>query len=203
MIIIIDYKAGNIRSIQNMLRKLGYQSQISDQASVISQASKLILPGVGSFDYGVSNLKRLGLWEVIIQKVKENTPILGICLGAQLMGKSSEEGQCSGFGFFDMYNQRFDRLKLEKHQKIPHMGWSHLELAKESLLLNDQSEDHRYYFVHSFHFVSKNIDEVVATCNYGYDFACALEKYNMFAYQFHPEKSHKYGMGVLEKFANL
>ncbi|MCT4645616.1 MAG: imidazole glycerol phosphate synthase subunit HisH [Carboxylicivirga sp.] len=203
MITIIDYKAGNIRSIQNMLRKLGYQSQISDQASVISKANKLILPGVGSFDHGVSNLQRLGLWETIIDKVKTNIPILGICLGAQLMGKHSEEGQSKGFGFFDMYNQRFDLARLESHQKVPHMGWSHLDLQNNSLLLNNQSEDHRYYFVHSYHFVSNKKDEVIANCNYGYDFPCALEKDHIFAYQFHPEKSHKYGMEVLKKFAEL
>lgn len=203
MITIIDYKAGNIRSIQNMLRKLGFQSKISDQAVEIEQAEKLILPGVGSFDHGVEHLHQLNLWQAIEKKVQNGTPLLGICLGAQLLGLSSEEGLLKGFGFFNMVNQRFDSNRLVTHEKIPHMGWSGLSLNGTSKLLPPQSVNHRYYFVHSYHFVCKNEEDIVATCNYGYEFACALEKDHIFAYQFHPEKSHRYGMEVLKNFAEL
>jgi len=201
--IIIDYKAGNIRSIQNMIRKIGYQSQISDQADVIKQADKLILPGVGAFDHGVAQLKEMGLWEVIQDKGNSGTPLLGICLGAQLMGLKSEEGHLPGLGFFNMVNKSFDKSKFEAHQKIPHMGWSTIDVKKDSRLLNLEDDHSRFYFVHSYHFYTEETSLISATCQYGYEFPCAMEHENLFALQFHPEKSHKYGMNVLKKFADL
>ncbi|MCU4175085.1 imidazole glycerol phosphate synthase subunit HisH [Carboxylicivirga sp. N1Y90] len=203
MITIIDYKAGNIRSIQNMLRKLGYQSQISDKVETIAAAEKLILPGVGSFDHGVEQLQTSNLFDTIVEKATNGTPLLGICLGAQLMGLNSEEGKQSGLGFFNMRNVKFDTNRLNLQQKVPHMGWSHINLRKNSSIINNQSEDHRYYFVHSYHFSTDDAAIVSATCNYAYEFPCGLEKGNIFALQFHPEKSHRYGMEILKKFAEL
>lgn len=186
-----------------MLRKLGYECQISDNFKIIEMADKIILPGVGSFDHGVEQLKQLGLWQLLIKKAHNKIPFLGICLGAQLMGTGSEEGDKEGLGLFDMHNIRFEINKLNKHHKIPHMGWGNIDLLKDSKIISNQTEDHRYYFVHSYHFTTNDESIISAMCRYSYNFPCALEKDNIFALQFHPEKSHKYGMDILRKFADL
>jgi len=201
MLTIIDYKAGNVRSIQNMLKKIGVKSLISDKIEDIQNADKLILPGVGSFDYGMEQLEKSGLIEILNKKVMDDkSPILGICLGVQLMTMSSEEGSKQGLGWFDASTVRFDKSKIPENYKIPHMGWAEVEYNKNSKLFSDYAEIPRFYFVHSFHLQTNIESEILATANYGYNFVAALERDNIIGTQFHPEKSHKFGMQILRNF---
>jgi glutamine amidotransferase len=204
MIVIIDYGAGNVGSIQNMLRKIGAKSIISSKKSDIENSEKLILPGVGSFDYGMSKLKEHGLDAIIKSRVNlQHIPILGICLGAQLMGNKSEEGTLDGLSLVDMEVHMFDVSKLPEVFKIPHMGWTEVELAKDSVLFKGMYPQPRFYFVHSYHFVNSEKKDILGVSNYGYQFVSAFEKENIYGVQFHPEKSHKFGMKLLENFVNL
>jgi len=204
MVTIIDYKAGNSISIKNMLKKLGYESKITDDPETINNAEKLILPGVGHFDFGMNNLKSTGLIPILNKKVLEDKiPILGICLGLQLFAKNSEEGSENGLGWFDVKSERFKSLNTESIYKIPHMGWSDVQIKQNSKLFTDMHPNPRYYFVHSYHLVSSKPEDVIVTCKYGYEFAAALENNNIVGVQFHPEKSHKYGMKLLKNFIEL
>jgi glutamine amidotransferase len=201
MLTIINYKAGNVRSIQNMLKKIGYKSVISDTIDDIEKADKLILPGVGSFDYGMEQLENSGLIEILNKKVlADKTPILGICLGVQLMTKSSQEGTKNGLGWFDAQTVKFDKSNMQNGTKVPHMSWAEVDYNKNSKLFSGFSEVPRFYFVHSYHLTANNQNEILATANYGYDFVAALERENIIGTQFHPEKSHKFGMQILHNF---
>lgn len=204
MITIIDYGAGNIKSIQNMLKKIGVESVLTKNIEAIEKATKLILPGVGHFDYGMQQLQKSGLIDVLNKKVKqEKHPLLGICLGAQMLGKTSEEGNEKGLGWIDMEVIKFNTKKLPHHLKIPHMSWNEITIEKESGLLKGLNNESRFYFVHSFFMQAKNKSDVLCTSNYGYDFVSGVQKENIYGVQFHPEKSHKFGMKLLENFANL
>jgi|TARA_R110000782_G_scaffold118028_2_gene208479 imidazole glycerol-phosphate synthase subunit HisH len=204
MITIINYNAGNIKSIQNMLKRIGAKSIISSSAEEIAQADKLILPGVGSFDYGMKNLQQSGLIEIINEKVINNkTPILGICLGAQLLGNNSEEGIEKGLGWIDMDIVKFDKSKMTEQLKIPHMSWNEVVVSKKSMLMEGLEDEARFYFVHTYHMQLENENDVLTKSNYGYEFVSAVEKENIFGVQFHPEKSHKFGMRLLQNFVNL
>jgi len=200
MITIINYGAGNIKSIQNMLKKIGVESIISNNISEIEQAKKLILPGVGHFDFGMQQLRKSGLIEVLSKKVlQDKTPLLGICLGAQMLGNNSEEGTEKGLGWIDMEVVKFNENTLT----VPHMNWNELKLKKTSTLFKDMYENPRFYFVHSFYMQPKNDVDTLCTANYGTDFTAAVEKDNIYGVQFHPEKSHKFGMKLLENFAGI
>jgi glutamine amidotransferase len=203
MITIIDYKVGNLGSIKNMLKKIGEQSIITSDPLEVNKASKLILPGVGAFDNGIKNLKDLGLWDVLNKKViEEKTPILGICLGAQLMTKCSEEGVEHGFGWVDADTIRFKIEKTSK-LKVPSMGWYDACVEKESnLITKAELENPRFYFVHSYHFECHDKSDILTTSFYSYSFASAFEKGNVLGVQFHPEKSHKFGMQLLRNFTS-
>jgi glutamine amidotransferase len=204
MITIIDYKAGNIKSIQNMLRKAGVESIITDEIEKIKTADKLILPGVGSYDHGVENLQKQGIFDVIIEKANNKTPLLGICLGAQLLGHHSHEGQLKGLGLIDMEVVKFNREKLHNSLKIPHMGWSDIDITQPgSPLFSGFKQTPRFYFVHSYHFETNQPDLVSSSANYGYKFAASVERDNIFGVQFHPEKSHSYGLELLRSFAQI
>lgn len=203
MIIIIDYKIGNLGSILNMLKKIGAPAIISSNVEEIQQADKLILPGVGAFDNGMKNLDALGFIPVIEEKVlHQKTPVLGICLGMQLMTKNSEEGKLPGLGWMDAQTVRF-RHDPSTGLKVPHMGWNSVVEAKKSPLFKEMYPDPRFYFVHSFYAVCYNANNVLATSHYGYDFVSAFQRDNIMGVQFHPEKSHKYGMRLLKNFAEL
>lgn len=204
MITIINYNAGNIKSIQNMLKRIGAKSCISSNVEEIEQAEKLILPGVGHFDYGRRNLQESGLIEVLNKKVLiDKVPLLGICLGAQLLGNRSEEGVEKGLGWIDMEVVKFDENKLPENLKIPHMSWNEIKIKKQSNLLTGLNNESRFYFVHSYHMKCNNENDILANTNYGYEFTSAVEKENIFGVQFHPEKSHKFGMRLLENFVNI
>lgn len=204
MITIINYNAGNIKSIQNMLKRIGAKSCISADAKEIEQAEKLILPGVGHFDYGMRNLQESGLIGVLNKKVVvDKVPLLGICLGAQLLGNKSEEGIIPGLGWIDMEVVKFDENKLPKNLKIPHMSWNEIVIKKQSQLLAGLNNESRFYFVHSYHMKCNDENDVLTNTNYGYEFTSAVEKDNIYGVQFHPEKSHKFGMRLLENFVNI
>lgn len=202
MITIIDYNTGNLGSIKNMLKRLGISSQITNDITKIEQAEKLILPGVGHFDYGMKNLHNSGVVNMLNQKVLENkTPILGICLGVQLLTESSEEGTEKGLGWIKGKTIAFDKSKLTANQKVPHMGWTDVANYQQSKLFEGIDDEPRFYFVHSFHLSLEDKNDCLVTANYGYDFAAGIEHQNILGTQFHPEKSHKFGMKVLENFA--
>jgi len=206
MIVIIDYKTGNTGSLLNMLKKIGAEAIISSEISEIKKADKLILPGVGAFDAGMINLNNSGFLEVINKKVIiDKTPILGICLGMQLFAKESEEGELKGLGWIDAktIRFRFDETKILNNLKIPHMGWNTIDIHKNNLLFKGMPEESKFYFVHSFHLLCNNKEDILATTNYGYDFASIIRRNNIIGAQFHPEKSHKYGMKLLKNFAEL
>ena len=200
MITIIDYGLGNLESIVNMFKKLGYESKISQNKEDLLNASKLILPGVGSFDTGMNNLNQRGYTEVLQKKViHEKTPLLGICLGMQLLANSSEEGKQAGLGWINGRSVKFVHTSL----KVPHMGWNSIKLAKQSTLFDGLDTIRKYYFVHSYHLFCEDKTDVLATSNYGINFTAMLEKGNIYGAQFHPEKSHKYGMEILNQFAKM
>ena len=205
MLTIIDYKAGNVRSIQNMLKKIGYKSMISDKIEDIEKADKLILPGVGNFDYGMEQLEKSGLIPVLNKKVLEDkTPILGICLGVQLFTNGSDEGQRKGLCWIDAETVSFNNKKLPEGYKIPHMGWAEIKYNENCRLFKNMHElPPRFYFVHSYHLKANNKNDIIASTTYGYEFVAGLKKENIIGIQFHPEKSHKFGMQVLRNFVNL
>jgi glutamine amidotransferase len=202
MITIVNYGLGNLASIQNMCRKLGIESVITDQPELIERADRLILPGVGHFRAGMDNLHASGLKPLLDRLVlNEKKPVLGICLGAQLMTRHSEEGDVDGLGWVDADTIAFNASKLGG-LKIPHMGWTDIVIrASTDPIWAGIPDDPRFYFVHSYHFNFRNEAEIAATAQYGYEFACAFRKDNIYGMQFHPEKSHKYGMRILENFA--
>jgi glutamine amidotransferase len=203
MISIIDYRTGNLGSIQNMLKKIRVESVVTSSPADIEKAEKIILPGVGAFDKGMDNLISLGLLDILNRKViVEKTPVLGICLGMQLMTESSEEGVLKGLGWFDATTIRFN-FGDQKSLKVPHMGWNSISLKKESRLFKDMYPDPRFYFVHSFYVKTRNEADDVTGTAYGIEFTSSFEKGNIAGVQFHPEKSHKFGMQLLKNFAEL
>ncbi|MDP6683411.1 MAG: imidazole glycerol phosphate synthase subunit HisH [Desulfobacterales bacterium] len=204
MIVIIDFGIGNIGSILNMLKKLGGAAICSADRDTIKNADKLILPGVGSFDHAISKLKASGLVQILNRLVLERqTPILGICLGMQLFAKKSEEGKIKGLGWIDATVKRFDFEEGVSNLKIPHMGWNRVEIQKEIILFDGMPDNHRFYFVHSYHLECHGEGNVAGLTRYGYPFVSMIRKGNIFGVQFHPEKSHRYGMQLLKNFAEI
>jgi glutamine amidotransferase len=201
LIIIIDYGLGNLASIKNMFKKIGAESMISSDPEDIFKASKLILPGVGHFAKGIENLSKSGLIPILSKAVLEDKkPVLGICLGMQLMTSHSEEGDTKGLGWIEAETKRF---KFEdRNIKIPHMGWSENKYVQNIPLTKGIENEQRYYFVHSYHVECLHPENVLGTCNYGIDFHSAIIRDNIAGVQFHPEKSHKFGMTLLKNFVN-
>lgn len=203
MIVIIDYGMGNLGSIGNMLKRIGAEGVISSDPSVIDGADSLILPGVGAFDHGMEKLKELGLIPVLNQRViQENVPLLGICLGMHLLARKSEEGDLPGLGWLDADVKRFKFEADVSALKIPHMGWNEVTPKKPDPLYEGFEDELRFYFVHSYHVVCDGGDDELGTTWYGYDFASIVRRGNIIGAQFHPEKSHKFGMTLLKNFLN-
>jgi len=201
MISIVDYGVGNLGSIKNMLKKLGFASQFVSTVDAVLEAEKLILPGVGAFDSGMQHLQDAGLIDALNTKVlDQKTPVLGICLGMQLMTKSSEEGSLNGLGWIDAACVKF-QFDADSRLKVPHIGWNYVHPQKESELLHEMHEEPRFYFVHSYYVKCNNESDALLNTKYGIDFSSAFEKGNVFGVQFHPEKSHKFGMQLLHNFA--
>jgi glutamine amidotransferase len=201
MIIVIDYEMGNIGSIINMIKKAGGEAVLSSDIARIETAEKLILPGVGSFDTGMQNLSKLGLIDVLRRRViRDKAPILGICLGMQLLTEKSEEGALPGLGFISGQTVKFKFDNVNANLRIPHMGWNSVNIKKESPLFYEMYENPIFYFVHSYHIECNNPEDVLTTTNYGYEFTSSLQRENIFGTQFHPEKSHKYGLRLMKNF---
>ena len=195
---------GNLGSIENMLRKIGAEVKVSSGKSDMLSARKIILPGVGAFDKGMTRLRELGLVEVLEERViGGKVPILGICLGMQLFTKGSEEGILPGLGWIDAETVRFRFEGELTNLKIPHMGWNTIEVRQPGSILDDINEEPRFYFVHSYHVQCVNQANILATTRYGIPFHSAIIRGNIIGTQFHPEKSHKYGMKVLQNFVNI
>lgn len=203
MIVVLDNKMGNAGSVLNMINRAGGDAVISSNPDVIQQADKIVLPGVGAFDRGMANLKSSPFYQVLTDKViHQKTPFLGICLGMQLLFDGSEEGSSQGLGWIKGEVKRFDFDKLEETNalKIPHMGWNIVYAAKNNAILPTDEAELRYYFVHSFHVECQVPNDVLAVSSYGYDFTCAVQHENIIGVQFHPEKSHRFGLGLMKNF---
>ncbi len=200
MICIINYDTGNVGAVHNMLHVLGFESTLTNNPDEIEKASHLILPGVGAFDHGMKKLIDLGIIPVLEKKVlQQKTPILGICLGAQLMCKGSEEGQQAGLGWIDAKVKRFP-LSVDGNKLVsPNIGWNEVIPKKPEILFNEL-EMPRFYFVHSYFIECENRENVLCESEHGIKFDSAFQKGCIFGVQFHPEKSHRFGKQLLKNF---
>lgn len=203
MITVIDYGLGNLGSIRNMLVRSGIKCIVSGDHGVIRAASRLILPGVGHFKFAMDILHERGLTSVIQERVRDaGVPLLGICLGGQLIGRHSEEGDVSGLDLVPMDVVAFDRTRLGHGEKVPHMGWTetpHVQMP----LFGSVEQPARFYYVHSFHFRCDDAADEIAWAEHGYRFASGVRRGNVIGVQFHPEKSHVYGQQLLKNFAAM
>lgn len=209
MISIVDYGAGNIRSVLNMLRSIGARAGIATTPDEILGAERLILPGVGHFDHGMAGLEQRRLIDPLNARViGDGVPFLGICLGAQLIARRSDEGARPGLGWIDADAVAFDRARMDRPLQVPHMGWAETWVAPgaaesgafPALIAAAIPDDARYYFVHSFHLDCDRPEAAVLRAHHGYEFAAGVARGNILGFQFHPEKSHRFGKAVLEAF---
>ncbi len=204
MITIIDYGLGNINAFVNVYTKLNIPVRVARTADEVLSAGKLILPGVGSFDYAMTLLNNSGLRSAVEKKVvEERTPVIGICVGMQMMAESSDEGVLPGLGWIKGKVRLFDESKISFKTKLPHMGWNNIIPVTNQGLLNGLDNDSRFYFLHSYYFECFDQANVLATTEYGIRYACAVKSENVYGVQFHPEKSHSNGVLLLENFSKL
>lgn len=202
MITIVHYGLGNIASVANMIRKAGGTARISNKRDEILAASKIVLPGVGSFDHGIEQLHSLNLFSAIQEKAAEGAPLLAICLGMQLLANRSDEGGLSGLG---LINAEFKRFSFDSNLpfRVPHVGWNHVSVEKENPLIPKDGSEQRFYFTHSYHALCKDPANVLTTTEYGCPFISAYSRNKVFGVQFHPEKSHLFGMALITRFLEL
>jgi len=201
MITIVDYGMGNLGSIMNMFKYIGVPAVATNDQDKISGAEKLLLPGVGAFDAAMLRINDSGLCPLLDRKVlEERTPVLGICLGMQLLTRSSEEGKMPGLGWISAVTKRFPATP---GLKVPHMGWNVVAPTRESPLTRGLPEEARFYFVHSYYVQVDNEEDSILKTTHGIAFDAAIQHGNIYGAQFHPEKSHKFGMQLLENFARL
>lgn len=200
MVTIIDYGMGNLRSVKNMIRYLGYDSEITNNSSKIAKADKLILPGVGHFGSAMENIEQLELRAAMDFAILEKkVPVLGICLGMQLLTTYSEEGDCFGLNYIPGQTKKFLPEDLQG-DKIPHMGWDFINIKNRIPLMQHIEKDYRFYFVHSYYVKCETESNQVATTTYGVEFDSIIGKENILGAQFHPEKSHRFGMQLMQNF---
>jgi len=185
-----------------MIKKIGGKCIVTDDMAVISNASKLVIPGVGAFDHGIRQLHSLGLFNGIQDAAREGMPILGICLGMQLLTRKSEEGVLDGLSLIDAECVRFS-FSSKSRLRIPHVGWNIIKIMKENPLVQNDLTEPRFYFTHSYYAICDNPDDILATTVYGDEFVCAFNHKNIFGVQFHPEKSHRFGMELMKRFIEL
>jgi len=201
MITIVDYGMGNLGSIKNMFNRIGVPAIITSDLDIIGNAEKLVLPGVGDFDNAIQRINNSGLREILDRKVlRDRSPTLGICLGMQLLTQSSEEGRLPGLGWIKAVTSRFPKIA---DLKVPHMGWNRVSKVRESQISENLPDKTRFYFLHSYCVHVQNHEDSVLKTNYGISFDSAIQRGNIFGAQFHPEKSHKFGMRFLKNFASL
>lgn len=204
MVGIINYNIGNLASVYNAFKKVGTDTRIEREASRIFSYDRLVLPGVGAFGDAMAHLKESGMAEALLEYAKSGRPILGICLGMQLLFERSYEfGEHEGLGLIKGDVVAFDKAMLNSGEKIPHMGWNRFLVSKHSALFNGLGDEFYLYFVHSFHAQVKNPNDVLGVCEYGYKFVSAIERENLYGFQPHPEKSHENGLRILKNFCEI
>lgn len=198
--VIVDYGMGNVASVANMIRKVGGKSMLSADPDAIAAASRVILPGVGAFDAGMATLRARGLDAAVAAAARSGALVMGICLGFQLLFQGSEEGRLPGLALIEGRVRKF--AFPDRKLRIPHMGWNVVHPTRTSRLFDFHAGEQRYYFVHSFHAECADPADVAATCDYGGHFACAIERGSLLGVQFHPEKSHRFGVALFQRFLN-
>ena len=204
MITIIDYGVGNIFAFQNVFKRLNIPSKIAKCENDLIGSSKLILPGVGHFDYAMSQLNNSGMRDRLDELVlKEKIPVMGICVGMQIMAKKSDEGTSDGLCWINAYVKKFDEATINHHTKLPHMGWNNVKPNKNHPLFRGLEQEAIFYFLHSFYFKCSNQENSIFKTDYGINFSSSVQHDNIYGIQFHPEKSHSYGERLLKNFANL
>jgi len=204
VITIIDYGLGNIRSFANVYERLNIQIKIAQCAQDIKGASKIILPGVGAFDHAMTLLNQSGMRDELEKQVIGNgVPVIGICVGMQILAKLSDEGKLPGLGWINGYVKLFDISKIPYKTRLPHMGWNTIEPVKKNPLLFGFDTNSRFYFLHSYYFLCNDNEDVISTTDYGITYASAVNRSNIYGVQFHPEKSHSNGIQLLNNFARL
>jgi glutamine amidotransferase len=202
-IAVVDYGHGNLGSILNMLKKLGSAGVLVSDPGHLDRAQKIILPGVGAFDSGMRALEEKGFRDVLIRKaIVDKVPLLGICLGMQMLGQNSEEGIANGLGLISGRCRRFTQ-SADMRLKVPHMGWTEVLPSTTALLFKGIDMPPRFYFVHSYYFECDDQSDVAASAIYGVSYSAAVQRGNIFGVQFHPEKSHRFGMHLLRNFVGL
>ena len=203
MITIIDYGSGNINAFANVFKRLNIPAKIARKKEEVSDATKIILPGVGAFDHVMNTFNKSGLRDEVEKKVlTEKVPVIGICAGMQILAESSDEGREKGLGWIDGKVRLFDTSKINFKTKLPHMGWNEIK-HEENLLFKNIAQGARFYFVHSYYFECNDEQNSIATTEYGIRFTSAVNSENIYGVQFHPEKSHENGQQLLFNFANL
>lgn len=204
MITIIDYGVGNINAFVNVYKRVNVPVRIAKTATDLEGAQKLILPGVGHFDHAMSELIKSGMREKLDELVmKEKIPVIGICVGMQMMGNSSDEGVMEGLKWIDASVKKFDETKIQQITRLPHMGWNDVYPVVSNPLFEGLEKDALFYFLHSYYFECNKTVDILATSEYGGQFTCAAHHENVYGIQFHPEKSHHYGETLLHNFAKL
>jgi glutamine amidotransferase len=205
VITIIDYGLGNIKAFSNIYERLNINVKIATKKSDLKGATKIILPGVGAFDYAMSQLNNSGMRDELEKEVISNkVPILGICVGMQMLANSSEEGSLSGLGWINGEVNQFDKNLLKQNlYMLPHMGWNNINEFNKNDLFKNIPNFGRFYFLHSYYFICQNKENIITTTSYGIDFASSVNEKNIYGVQFHPEKSHNLGVSILNNFANI
>ena len=204
MITIIDYGVGNINAFYNIYKNLGVVVTIAKNSNDILNASKLILPGVGHFDYAMNKFNESGMVDTVTDLVmNKGIPVLGICVGMQMLATKSEEGKLPGLNWINAEVKKIDTSLLKQSTRLPHMGWNNIIIKKNNPIFHEIVDSPRYYFLHSFYFDCNNNEDTIATSIYGNSFTCAINHNNIFGVQFHPEKSHHFGIQLLKNFSNL
>jgi len=202
MITIIDYGVGNVLAFQNVYKRLDIAAKVARTPDDLAGATKLILPGVGSFDHAMQLFASSGFRGAVEHLLSDGrTPLLGVCVGMQMLAESSEEGSVGGLGWVPGRVEKFRSDAVKNPLRLPHMGWNDVDVCRNSSLLPARSPAWRFYFLHSFHFVPALEEVALATAQYGGEFACAVRSGNVYGVQFHPEKSHAYGTELLRNFA--
>lgn len=204
MITIIDYGVGNINAFVNVYKRVNVPTKIAKTAADLEDAQKLILPGVGHFDHAMSELIKSGMREKLDELVMvKKVPVIGICVGMQMMGNSSDEGNLEGLKWIDASIKKFDETKIQQVTRLPHMGWNDVQPVISNPLFEGLEKEALFYFLHSYYFECNNTADILATSEYGGEFTCAAHHENVYGIQFHPEKSHHYGETLLHNFAKL